>query len=65
MIGIGLVLTVGTGLFLADQCREPTGYLHLKDVMDLMAEQQFHEAVPAQRNRALASAARSSETEDS
>jgi CBS domain containing-hemolysin-like protein len=43
---------------------EPTGYLHLKDVMDLTAPASFHEAVPAKRIRRLASAFSGSELED-
>jgi CBS domain containing-hemolysin-like protein len=43
---------------------EPTGYLHLKDVMDLTTPASFHEAVPAKRIRRLASAFSGSELED-
>lgn len=43
---------------------EPTGYLHLKDVMDLTAPEKFNEAVPAKRIRRLASAFSGSELED-
>jgi CBS domain containing-hemolysin-like protein len=43
---------------------EPTGYLHLKDVMDLTTPAAFNEAVPAKRIRRLASAFSGSELED-
>jgi CBS domain containing-hemolysin-like protein len=43
---------------------EPTGYLHLKDVMDLTTPASFNEAVPAKRIRRLASAFSGSELED-
>jgi CBS domain containing-hemolysin-like protein len=43
---------------------EPTGYLHLKDVMDLTTPEKFHEAVPAKRIRRLASAFSGGELED-
>ncbi|MET1065313.1 MAG: hemolysin family protein [Arthrobacter sp.] len=42
----------------------PTGYLHLKDVMDLTTPAAFNEAVPAKRIRKLASAFSGSELED-
>ncbi|MFB0836164.1 hemolysin family protein [Arthrobacter halodurans] len=43
---------------------DPTGYLHLKDVMDLTARETFALPVPAKRIRRLASAFRGSELED-
>ena len=43
---------------------EPTGYLHLKDVMDLTTPEKFARAVPAKRIRRLASAFRDGELED-
>ncbi|MFL4479195.1 hemolysin family protein [Paeniglutamicibacter sp. ORCA_105] len=43
---------------------EPTGYLHLKDVMDLTTPEAFAAAVPAKRIRALASTYGASELED-
>ncbi|MDQ0096072.1 hemolysin family protein [Paeniglutamicibacter psychrophenolicus] len=42
----------------------PSGYLHLKDVMDLTASDAFAVAVPAKRIRALASVFGGSELED-
>jgi CBS domain containing-hemolysin-like protein len=44
--------------------REPVGYLHLKDVMDLTTAQKLNEAVPAKRIRALASTFSGGELED-
>ncbi|POH71742.1 hemolysin family protein [Arthrobacter glacialis] len=49
---------------LINDAGEPTGYLHLKDVMDLTAPGAFTEAVPAKRIRSLASVSGSSELED-
>jgi CBS domain containing-hemolysin-like protein len=43
---------------------DATGYLHLKDVMDLTAPDTFTEPVPAKRIRRLASALHDSELED-
>jgi CBS domain containing-hemolysin-like protein len=43
---------------------EPSGYLHLKDVMDLTTPQAFADAVPAKRIRTLASVFGGSELED-
>jgi CBS domain containing-hemolysin-like protein len=43
---------------------EPSGYLHLKDVMDLTTPEAFAAAVPAKRIRSLASAFAGSELED-
>ena len=43
---------------------EPTGYLHLKDVMDLTDPVDFVTAVPAKRVRRLTSVLRSSDLED-
>ena len=50
------ILTNGTG--------EPTGYLHLKDVMDLTTPEKFTQPVPAKRIRRLASAFSGGELED-
>ena len=49
---------------LTDDDGVPTGYLHLKDVMDLTTPATFSEAVPAKRIRKLASAFSGSELED-
>lgn len=49
---------------LTNRDNEPSGYLHLKDVMDLTADQQFREPVPVKRIRKLAAAFRGSELED-
>lgn len=49
---------------LTDDDGAPTGYLHLKDVMDLTTTAAFSEAVPAKRIRKLASAFSGSELED-
>lgn len=49
---------------LTDDDGAPTGYLHLKDVMDLTTTAAFNEAVPAKRIRKLASAFSGSELED-
>jgi CBS domain containing-hemolysin-like protein len=49
---------------LTNESGEPTGYLHLKDVMDLTDPQAFTEPVPAKRIRRLASASEGSELED-
>ena len=49
---------------LTDDDGAPTGYLHLKDVMDLTTAAAFSEAVPAKRIRKLASAFSGSELED-
>ncbi|AZZ56520.1 hemolysin family protein [Rathayibacter iranicus] len=43
---------------------EPTGYLHLKDVMDLVEPASFTAPVPTKRVRRLASAFRGSDLED-
>jgi CBS domain containing-hemolysin-like protein len=43
---------------------EPSGYLHLKDVMDLTAPEKFTAPVPSKRIRRLASAFSGSELED-
>ena len=42
----------------------PSGYLHLKDVMDLTSPEAFTKSVPAKRIRRLASAFSGSELED-
>ena len=49
---------------LTDDDGAPTGYLHLKDVMDLTTPAAFREVVPAKRIRKLASAFSGSELED-
>jgi CBS domain containing-hemolysin-like protein len=49
---------------LANEEGTPTGYLHLKDVMDLTHGDSFNQAVPAKRIRRLASVLRTSELED-
>ncbi|MDI3211007.1 hemolysin family protein [Arthrobacter sp. AL12] len=49
---------------LTDDDGAPTGYLHLKDVMDLTTPAAFREAVAAKRIRKLASAFSGSELED-
>lgn len=49
---------------LTDDDGAPTGYLHLKDVMDLTTPAAFRDAVPAKRIRKLASAFSGSELED-
>ena len=43
---------------------EPTGYLHLKDVLDLIDPEKFTSPVPAKRIRQLSSVSRDSEIED-
>ncbi|TFC57800.1 HlyC/CorC family transporter [Cryobacterium sp. TMT2-15-1] len=49
---------------LTDVDGQPTGYLHLKDVMNLTSGSTFTEPVPAKRIRRLASVFRGSELED-
>ncbi|GAB5078405.1 hemolysin family protein [Arthrobacter sp. AD-310] len=49
---------------LTNQDAEPTGYLHLKDVMDLTSAEKFSRPVPAKRIRRLASAFAGAELED-
>ncbi|KAA0975792.1 HlyC/CorC family transporter [Paeniglutamicibacter gangotriensis] len=49
---------------LINEAGEPTGYLHLKDVMDLTTAQAFAAPVPPKRIRPLASVSGSSELED-
>ncbi|MCT9868309.1 hemolysin family protein [Paenarthrobacter aurescens] len=49
---------------LTDDNGTPTGYLHLKDVMDLTTPEKFAQPVPAKRIRKLASAYSGSELED-
>lgn len=46
-----------------DGDHEPTGYLHMKDVMDLTAD-QFHNPIPAKRIRHLVAVSREAELED-
>jgi CBS domain containing-hemolysin-like protein len=48
---------------LVDEDGEPTGYLHLKDVIDL-PEEEFNEPVPPKRIRQLISIFRSTDLED-
>ncbi|MDO7881443.1 hemolysin family protein [Salinibacterium soli] len=48
---------------LVDEEGEPTGYLHLKDVIDL-DEDEFHEPVPPKRIRQLISIFRGTDLED-
>ncbi|MGK3647085.1 hemolysin family protein [Pseudarthrobacter enclensis] len=50
------ILTNGAG--------DPSGYLHLKDVMDLTSEAKFTRPVPAKRIRRLASSYAGAELED-
>lgn len=49
---------------LTNQDNEPTGYLHVKDVMDLTSAAKFNGAVPAKRIRKLASTHSGSDLED-
>jgi len=49
---------------LTNGASEPTGYLHLKDVMDLTDPVAFETAVPAKRVRRLTSVLASSDLED-
>lgn len=49
---------------LTDDDGTPSGYLHLKDVMDLTSPEKFTQPVPAKRIRKLASAYSGSELED-
>jgi CBS domain containing-hemolysin-like protein len=49
---------------LTNEDGEPTGYLHLKDVMDLTTPEKFTRSVPSKRIRRLASAFRDAELED-
>ncbi|WP_104054583.1 MULTISPECIES: hemolysin family protein [unclassified Arthrobacter] len=49
---------------LTDDDGDPSGYLHLKDVMDLTKPEKFAAPVPAKRIRRLASAFVGSELED-
>jgi CBS domain containing-hemolysin-like protein len=48
---------------LIDDAGEPTGYLHLKDVIDL-DEDEYHEPVPPKRIRQLISIYRTTDLED-
>jgi len=48
---------------LLNDAGEPTGYVHLKDVIDL-PEEEFHEPVPPKRIRQLISIFRSTDLED-
>jgi CBS domain containing-hemolysin-like protein len=49
---------------LTDDDGDPSGYLHLKDVMDLTTPEKFSRPVPEKRIRRLASTFRGSELED-
>lgn len=49
---------------LVDEAGEPTGYLHLKDVIDLDLDDEFDEPVPPKRIRQLISVFRDMELED-
>jgi CBS domain containing-hemolysin-like protein len=49
---------------LVDESGEPTGYLHLKDVIDLEEAGEFEEPVPPKRIRQLISIFRDTELED-
>lgn len=49
---------------LHDESAEPVGYIHLKDVLDLVTSEQFNMPVPAKRIRRLASVFGGSELED-
>ena len=49
---------------LVDEEGEPTGYLHLKDVIDLDDDEEFREPVPPKRIRQLISIFRDTELED-
>ena len=49
---------------LVDEAGEPTGYLHLKDVIDLDDEDEFTEPVPPKRIRQLISIFRGTDLED-
>ncbi|MBN9238318.1 MAG: hypothetical protein BGO97_01435 [Micrococcales bacterium 70-64] len=49
---------------LVDDAGEPTGYLHLKDVIDLDDENEFDEPVPPKRIRQLISIFRGTDLED-
>jgi CBS domain containing-hemolysin-like protein len=49
---------------LTDDDGDPSGYLHLKDVMDLTTPEKFTRSVPEKRIRRLASTFRGSELED-
>lgn len=49
---------------LTDDGAEPVGYIHLKDVLDLVTPEKFNEPLPAKRIRRLASVYSGSELED-
>lgn len=49
---------------LVDERAEPTGYLHLKDVIDLETPDEFEEPVPPKRIRQLISIYRETDLED-
>jgi len=49
---------------LVNDAGEPTGYLHLKDVIDLDGENEFNEPVPPKRIRRLISIFRGTDLED-
>ncbi|MGO2750544.1 MAG: hemolysin family protein [Pseudoclavibacter sp.] len=47
-----------------DERGEPTSYIHMKDVMDLMGEDTFTAPIPQKRLRSLVSVSRDAELED-
>ncbi|CAN5258681.1 hemolysin family protein [soil metagenome] len=49
---------------LVDEVGEPTGYLHLKDVIDLDETEEFDEPVPPKRIRQLITISRDTDLED-
>ena len=49
---------------LTNENGEPTGYLHLKDVLDLTTPEKFARPIPAKRIRRLSSVLRDSDIED-
>jgi CBS domain containing-hemolysin-like protein len=49
---------------LTNESGEPTGYLHLKDVLDLTTPEKFARPIPAKRIRRLSSVLRDSDIED-
>jgi CBS domain containing-hemolysin-like protein len=49
---------------LTNENGEPTGYLHLKDVLDLTMPEKFSSPIPAKRIRRLSSVLRDSDIED-
>jgi len=49
---------------LTNESGDPTGYLHLKDVLDLTTPEKFARPIPAKRIRRLSSVLRDSDIED-